>query len=94
MRWLDMAPGSFLCTTCSVSVVRRIQLLCHWLRLGTAVFILCPSLVCLLRNVPDVCWKQQQPHHCMLAKLRAAGSPEGVVLSLGLKQTRLSTAVP
>lgn len=48
MRWLDMAPGSFLCTTCSVSVVRRIQLLCHWLRLGTAVFILCPSLVCLL----------------------------------------------
>jgi len=54
MRWLDMAPGSFLCTTCSVIVVRRIQLLCHWLRLGTAVFILCPSLVCLLGNVPDV----------------------------------------
>jgi len=54
MRWLDMAPGSFLCTTCSVIVVRRIQLLCHWLRLGTAVLILCPSLVCLLGNVPDV----------------------------------------
>lgn len=94
MRWLDMALGFFLCTTCSISMVRKIQLLCHWLRLGAAVFILCPSLVYLLGNVPDVCWKRQQPHHCILAKLRVACSPEGVVLSLGLKQTRLSAAVP